>query len=411
MWADALARTYADGSPVRQNQLAVDPELHSHSPRRRGNGKHECDSTCPSMNPSNGRLMPPPPVPINGSAFRSRTWETHPMGGLPDPFISDRRSRNKTDDSDVSMPDFQPTPAPPPTYEASGRPPSYHELAGANYGPLGRPRAPALTPYDQPFDQYVSVTEGQLRGGHLPLSGVHPPANTRNNSAANSPPGAAMMTAADGIMGLSSTAFAQQNELAHQRAISAFYLNTPRSEYEASFRTPSSTVGADREALRGITFGSRSHDMTGSCTETPKSSELIAASSSHDSAVPQPSKSSSTLLSSLRPPSSGNLSTSARTGNPVQDSKTSTPVLPAAPTPPRRASSEAKRKRASGAGIEQSSRGPSPRKVSRTEASGREAIASATVEAEDDEVRVVDGGTGRGKGRRAPLAQMDNPIP
>ena len=417
MWLPSVAKTYGVPSPLKQNQLMlVDPELHAHSPRRRGDpgtpGKYGSIDFphLPSWRAGNVRHMPPPPIP---RAQIASTKAIHPamLGATPDPFV-DRRSQKRSDDSDVSMPDYQ----------QSVPPPAYHELPDASgRGLPRRPRAPIIPPNENSmFDDLAHMIDSPRHIGPLPspslAPGLAPPTNTRNNSAANSPPVPPLLGPSDGARILSNASNISAYDLTRdvqQRALSGpqypQYPHPPPEDYELPRRRSHGPGAAENEPFPPPGSVAAGPYVDGAPPqgrkERPRAIDLTGT------AAPSPEHSSATI----RPPSSSTLRGGSGTPH-ASAGMITTPVLGSAATPARRTSGDGKRKRASlGVATAETQRGgggggASPRKLSRMEGDGRDRAGRGGDEGAESEVRAQSDGLARGRARRVPGSARESPT-
>ena len=206
IWLPPVANAYRMTSPLKHNQLVVNEDLHTHSPRRRGNSINNsnhgsCDPTDFANGAAiSGRQMAPLPHPALSSVPRNHAWEATPVGTMPDPFTEGgghgrRRQHRSTEDSDISMPDY--------SGNAQPHVPTYQESTDPYKGAIPRQsRLPAVSPSVDPYyDEMLHISASSNHrvnpiSAAFPSPGLAPPANTRNNSAANSPPVASTVMAA-----------------------------------------------------------------------------------------------------------------------------------------------------------------------------------------------------------------------
>ena len=407
MWLQ-VPNIYNGISPQKHNH-GLGPNLHAHSPRRRSesfiqaNGNYirwEGLDIAPmaTMATMTGHAMPPPALPINGDRSQGRPWEPT-MGAAQDPFLDSRSRRNGirgSNDTDVSMPDYAATPR--------SQAPAYHDLPDTNSRVLGprRPHAPTILPNNDPaFDDLVRMMDSPHRVMSLPSPGLMPPTNTRNNSASNSPPVPLSYTS-DGHPQYTSNADRHRFFSAGHPQMGNFLPRASLPRHDSDVTMRSAPRGSDSTGAAPLHLNRSTAALTHAVDGNSGRENTV---NGHDSTTATAAQEVPTLTNSAS-------STTLRASTSPKEAAASTPVFNhATAAEVQKGSGEVKRKRAT---PRKRGEGPSPRKISKTQASlDVAAVADPTASGEGDagkgETRVASEGIARSRGRRSVAAATESP--
>lgn len=187
MWYPNPQAIFNATSP-RKVDVPSDPDAHAHSPRRHGVANSNRDprpssevlTPCHLLpRPNISRSMGPPQLPGQRPFLDSNSWSILPP--MPDPFMISRKPRSgRSSSCDEAMPDYSYS-----TTSASSRNISHEVLSNMAWSAAGssqheiEDRAHSLP---QAYSPPTTIGAGRLHDGWFA------PANTRVNSAANTPP-------------------------------------------------------------------------------------------------------------------------------------------------------------------------------------------------------------------------------